>query len=125
MSLKYKLEREGTLVLAKATGALSVEDFMSMQEKMFSDVDLKVPHDTLLDVRDVSDIQISEDDLYIIAQGLTSGPKQLGARKLAIVASEELAFLLGKKYGLVDKGVSETVIVFVNIDVARTWLGLS
>ena len=110
---------------AHATGTLSLEDFMSMQKKMILDVDLKNPHDTLLDARDVSDIQMTEKDLSTIAQSMTSGPKKLGARKLAIVASEELAFLLGKKYGIVEKGVMETVIVFVNIDVARTWLGIS
>ncbi len=125
MPIIYHLEKEGTIVSAQATGILSLEDFMSMQKEMISDMDLRDPHDTLLDVRDVSDIQMTEKDLSTIAQSLTSGPKKLGARKLAIVASEELAFLLGKKYGIVEKGVVETVIVFVNIDVARTWLGLS
>ena len=124
MPITYNLEREGTIVSAHATGTLSLEDFMSMRKEMMSDMDLKDPHDTLLDARDVSDIQMTEKDLSTIAQSLTSGPRKLSARKLAIVASEELAFLLGKKYGIVEKGVMETVIVFVNIDVARTWLGL-
>jgi hypothetical protein len=123
--IDFKLEREGTFVSAHATGTLSLEDFVSMQKEMRSNKDLKDPHDTLLDVREVSDIQISEKDLKTISQGLTSGSKKLGARKLAIVAHEDLAFLLGSKYGIVEKGVSETVIVFVSIDVARTWLGFT
>ena len=51
--------------------------------------------------------------------------KKIGAKKLAIVASNDQAFLLGNKYGLVEKEVDETVIVFVSIDVAKTWLGVS
>lgn len=124
MPIEYKLKREGTLVLAHATGTLSLEDFISMQKKMISDQDLMDPHDTLLDARGVSDIQMTEKDLSAIAQSLTSGSKKLGARKLAIVAHEDLAFLLGSKYSVVEKGVNETVIVFINIDVARIWLGI-
>jgi hypothetical protein len=124
MPIEYKLENNGTLVMARATGVLSLDDFMSMQEKMKADVNLRDSHDTLLDARSVSQIQISEHNLTVIAQGLASGPRSLGARKLAIVASEEQAFVLGEKYRTVEKGVNESVIVFFHLDVARKWLGL-
>ena len=111
-------------MVARATGVLSLDCFMSMQKKMKADVNLRGPHDTFLDVRPVSEIQISEQDLTVIAQGPTSGPKKLGASRLAIVAGKVQAFMLGNKYKTVEKGVKEKVILFVNADVARTWLGL-
>ena len=123
MPIEYELEREGTTVLAHVTGVLALDCFMSLQKEMNADSELQTSHNTLLDVRSVTDIQITAEDLTTIAQSLTTGPKILGANKLAIVARQEQAFVLGNKYGTIDKGVKETVIVFFHMDVARHWLG--
>ena len=125
MPIEYTLERGGTLVMAVATGALNLDSFVSLRERLLNDSGLKTPHDTLLDVRAVSRIDISEDDLKLIAQGLTSGPKDLGAARLAIIAHQENAFTLGNIYKTIEKGVEENVIVFFNPEVAKTWLGIS
>ncbi len=75
-------------------------------------------------MRFVADIRITEDDLTSIAENLTAEHKKLGADKLAIVAMQQQAFLLGMKYGEIEKDVAETVIVFFDPDIARTWLGV-
>jgi hypothetical protein len=91
---------------------------------MCGDSGLQATHSTLLDLRFVTDIQLTESDLSTIAQALTSGQKKLGAHKLAIVARHEQSFALGSKYGTLDKGVKENVIVFVHMEIARRWLGI-
>lgn len=124
MPIEYKLEKNGAIVTAHASGVITLDCFMSMQQEMRADDNLKTKHNTLLDVRDVSQIEMTEDDLSTIAKGLTSDPKKLGANKLAIVANKNQAFQLGKKYQTVEKGVEETVIVFNSISTARKWVGL-
>ncbi len=124
MPLEYKLERGGTLVNAHATGVLTLDCFMSMQKRMKADINLKETHDTLLDARDVSQIQLTEQDLTIIAQGLTSDQIKLGANRLAIVTTEGQGFTLGERYKTVEKGVEENVLVFFSINIAKTWLGI-
>ena len=96
---------------------------MTMQKEMKADSEIRTPHNTLLDVRTVTDIQVTAEDLTTIAHNLTAEPKKLGANKLAILARQEQAFTLGNTYGTVDKGVKETVIVFIHEDIARHWLG--
>ncbi len=125
MSIEYTLERDGALVMASATGVLSIDSFMSLREELLNDPTLKDPHDTLLDVTRVSNIDLSEEELNTTAQSLTSGSRKLGAQRLAIVAHQEQAFFLGNKYRMLEKGVDENVIVFVNIEVAKTWLGIN
>ena len=124
MPLEYSLEKKGTIVMARAIGVLTLDCFRSMMKEMTVDPNLQDQHNTLLDARSVSKIELTEDDLNTIAQELTSGPRTLGAEKLGIVARHEQAFDLGKKYQTVDKDVEETVIVFFNIDIARMWIGL-
>jgi hypothetical protein len=122
--IEYTLEKDGGAVIAQATGVINLESFMNLRKALIADENLRDPHNTLLDARNVSHIEITEEDLVEIAKGLTSGPKKLGANRLAIVARKEQAFDLGKKYRAVEKGVEENVVVFYNISVARTWLGL-
>lgn len=125
MPIEYTLERGGALAMAEATGVLNLDSFMSMRERLLNNPGLKTPHDTLLDVRAVDQIDISEDDLNVIARSLTSGPKDLGAARLAIVAHQESAFTLGNIYKTIEKGVEENVIVFFNPEVAKIWLGIT
>ena len=123
MPVEYELQSNGAIVLARATGVLTLDCFMAMQKQMNADSKLQTPHNTLLDVRLVTDIQLTTEDLTVIARSLTTGPKRLGAAKLAIVAREEQAFALGNEYGTVDKDVEESVIVFFHLEVARQWIG--
>ena len=124
MPIEYTLERKGTLVLANATGVLTVECFLSMQERMKADAGLHSPHSTLLDVRSATEIRIPEDGLNTIAANLSAGPRRLGAERLAIVATQEQVFALGRKYGELAKAVRENVIVFCQMTTARIWLGI-
>ncbi|MFC2082666.1 hypothetical protein ACFLSG_01310 [Candidatus Bipolaricaulota bacterium] len=124
MPVEYKLEQDGAVVLAQASGVLSLDSFIALQKALSVDEKLQSPHKTLLDIRFVTDIQLTEQDLAKIAQSLTAGPKTLGAEKLAIVARDEQAFVLGDKYGIVEKDVEEDVIVFFHMEVARQWLGI-
>jgi hypothetical protein len=123
MPIEYHLEKNGALVVATATGVINLKSFMDMAEAMRADENLRDPHDTLLDARKVSRIELTEEELSEIAKGLTAGPRKLGANRLAIVAKEEQAFQLGRKYKTIEKDVQENVVVFYNLDVAQTWLG--
>ncbi|MFC2027750.1 hypothetical protein ACFLU3_03575 [Chloroflexota bacterium] len=124
MPIEYQLEKNGAVVVASATGVLSLDCFMSMQNALRADTDLNDPYNTLLDTRCVERIELTEDDLVTIAKSLTSEPKKLGADKLAIVAEDEQVFRLVSKYGAIDKGVLSKVITFVHEDVARGWLDI-
>ena len=124
MPIEYKLEKNGTVVTACAIGVVSLDCFMAMQQDMRANANLKDKHNTLLDARNVSRIDVTEEDLTKIAENLTADSKKLGANKLAIVANKDQAFELGKKYQTVEKGVDETVIVFNSISTARKWIGL-
>lgn len=125
MPVEYRLEKDGAVVIAQAHGVLTLDCFLRLQQQMCRDRQLKTIHSTLLDLRFVTDIRISEADLLTIAQALSIRKKQLGARKLAIVARSEQSFLLGKKYGEAKKDVCENVIVFVHMEVAYRWLGVN
>jgi hypothetical protein len=123
--IEYRLDQDGAVVLAQAHGALTLDCFMLLQRELCDDNGLQDVHDTLLDLRFVTDIQLTESDLSKIAQALSIGRKQLGARKLAIVARSEQSFSLGSKYGETKKDVPENVIMFVHMEVARRWLGVN
>ncbi len=124
MPIDYKLERDGTLVVARATGVLSLESVLFLVKELKADANLRERHDAFFNVKQISDNQITEEDLPVIAQELASGPRKLSATRLALVANEEKTFILGHKYSAVEKESDERVVVFFNDDVARTWLGI-
>ena len=124
MPVEYKLEKNGSVVIAQASGVLTLGCIVSLQKALSEDDDLQSPYDSLLDFRFIDDIQISEEELSTIVENLTTGPKAIGASKLAVVARQEQTFNLGDKYGAIYKGIEDNVIVFYHLEVARQWLGL-
>jgi hypothetical protein len=124
LAIEYRLERDGAVVLAQAQGVLTLGCFTHLQQRLRDDSGLRAIHSTLLDLRFVTDIQLTESDLAKIAQALTACQKKLGVHKLAIVARDEQSFALGNKYASIEKGVKEDVIVFFHMEVARRWLGI-
>ncbi|MFC2079452.1 hypothetical protein ACFLSZ_05700 [Candidatus Bipolaricaulota bacterium] len=124
MPIEYTLERDGTVVVAQASGVLTLECIASLQKALSEDEGLQSPYSNLLDLRFIEDIQITEQELAKIVENLAIGPKAIGAAKLAIVARQEQTFNLGEKYGAIDKGIEDDVIVFFHVETARKWLGL-
>ena len=124
MPIEYTIEKEGAVVIARAIGVLTLDCFMSWQKVIKIDPHLQYPHDTLFDMRFVSKIELKEEDLYAIVQGLTSGSQSIGANRLAIVSIDRKVLNLSQKYETIDKGINETLIVFATYDIAKIWLGL-
>ena len=125
MAITYTIKNDGSLVHAIGTGELSTEDSLAYIRSLAGEENLKVPHDTLLDLNDISTISVQEEDLKKISDLIQTNPAKLSARKFAVVAHQSKIFALGNSYQNLEKSFDENTIVFNDIKTAIAWLGIT
>lgn len=121
MPIEYVVEEANNVVYATGTGIVSDEDFLDYVRRFLADARIRPGYRELVDLTRATKGAISPGLFDRIAQMDREQPgQQLGSRT-AIVVPDSESFLLASAYGLKAQA---PVIVFSNLDVARTWLGL-
>lgn len=124
MPVTYTILEDHRAVLARATGALTGQDFLGYLDALAADPRTPVPHVTLLDASGVSHLEMVAEDIEAISASTVAIGPRVRARKLAIVVRGEEQAGLAERYRALASGFQENTLVFFSWDVACAWLGL-
>ncbi len=127
MPIEYRIEHSRRLVLARATGTVTVADVFGYHHEVWSRPDV-VGYDELVDTREMEAITLtSADRLRDLAVVSASMDPAQGEGKVAIVASQDLTFGLGRMYAeyrRLDPRSTKELGVFRTMAEALAFLGL-
>ena len=126
MPIKFDCDHEKRLVLAKAYGILTEEEVFDYQREVWSREEI-IGYDEVIDMSEVEKIESARSnrikDLAALAASMDSRSTRT---KLAIVATDDYAFGLGRMYEahrtMNDRSTKE-VAVFRTIEEALAWIG--
>ena len=122
MPIKYEVRNDGNLVFSVATGPIGEADLLDYQTALLSDPRVKPGFDELFDATAAHESGLSEAVLQKMVETDLAHTEKLGGGKCAIVAHS--GFKWAQRYADLHKG-PQSVMVFVNMGVARTWIGIS
>lgn len=98
MPIAYHVDRRGRFVLAVAYGKLTDADVFGYQRSVWSRPDV-IGYDELIDMTRVAEMEVpSADRIRDLAQVAAAMDHEGTASRLAIVASADLAFGLGRMF---------------------------
>ena len=122
MPIAYAVHEEGSLVHAKATGKVTEEDVVCYKRAIATDPRIKPGFRELFDAISAVDIGVTEDTVAKVSEIDNAHPDTFRGTRAAIVVQGARGFDLAKLYDKIYDGPG-TVIVFYNLDIAKTWLG--
>jgi hypothetical protein len=115
----YKIDRERRLVLSTGSGVFSLADARSHQEKLSKDPDFGPSFSQIADFTQVTRIELSADDVRLLAQRNLFSPDS----RRAFIMPNELAYGLGRMYGILRELAGETGIrIFRTLEEALDWV---
>src|SRR5262245_17596840 len=126
MPIEYQVDHRGRIVFAKGRGRLTDQDVFGYQNSVWSRPGV-AGYDELMDMLAVESIEIPSTDRMRELASLSAAMDAPGiASRFAVVATNQIAYLLGKIYeamrGLDERSTKE-VAVFRTITEALNWLG--
>jgi hypothetical protein len=115
----YKIDKERKLVISTAAGAFTLADGLAHQEKLRMDPDFDPGFSQLLDFTQATRIDLSEQDLWLLAQENIFSPKS----RRAILVTGGVAYGLGRRFeNLRETKGEEGIQVFRNLEQALDWV---
>ena len=125
MPIEYKIDHSRRLVMAWASGNLTAEEIFVYQHEVWSRSEVK-GYDELIDMRNVEEIvSPSRDRVEKLAKLSSEMDDEATASKFAIVASDALAYGIGRiyeSYRNLDPRSTKTVRVFRSMQEAMDWI---
>lgn len=127
MPITYTIDHKHRLVLASGRGVLTEKDFFEYQRAVWSRADV-AGYNELIDMNAVERIvDPTSDQIKDLARLAASMDAPGTSSKFAIVASQDLAYGLGRMYEIyreLNKGSTKEVAVFRTREEAFVFLGL-
>jgi len=119
MPSSYKIDKARRLVLSEGSGLLTMPDLLAHQDKLAGDPDFSADYSQLYDLTQVTDVELTPNDLRRLAQRSLFLPN---ARR-AIVVSSDVVFGLSRMFEMFRESLGETGIrVFRDHAEALTWV---
>ena len=98
MPIEYEVDHERRVVVARGKGVLAQEDFVAYQNVAWSRPDV-TGYSELVDMRGVEDVVLPTADGMRALASLSAGmDAHHGSTKMAIIASQDFAYGLGRMY---------------------------
>jgi hypothetical protein len=119
MASYYEIDKERRLVTSTASGVITLPEIWAHQEKLLKDPDFDPSFAQLLDVTQVTKVELSSEDVRRVAESntLSSNPR------LAIVATSAFVYGLARMFQIFREMVGEEGIrVFRDRDGALAWV---
>jgi hypothetical protein len=115
----YEIDKQRRLVTSTASGAISMDEIWAHQEKLIKDPEYDPTFAQLLDIAQVTKLELNGDDVRTIA-----GSKIFASSsRLAIVASSNLLYGLARMFQIFREMKGEQGIhVFRDRDEALAWV---
>lgn len=126
MPIEYQIDHTRRLVTAQGRNVLSDQDVFNYQQAVWSRPDL-AGYDELMDMRAVERIALPSGDRVRQLAALSASMDVPRASKFAIVASQDLAFGLGRMYQIhrsLQESSTKEIGVFRTLGDAMTFLGI-
>jgi hypothetical protein len=128
MPITYRIDRERRLVIATGGGVITDAEVFGYQQEVWSRPENSA-YNELIDMTGVSDIEFVSPERVAKLANLSSSMDAPGSpSKLAIIATNDLHFGLGRMYQAhreMAKESTKAVRVFRSREVALEWLGVS
>lgn len=121
MPIDYEVDEVHNVVYATGQGAVGDEDFLDYVQRFLADRRIRPGYRELVDLTAAIRGQISPRLFDLIAELDRQQPERQSGSRTAIVVPDSESFQLASAYGLKAQA---PVIVFSNVSVARTWLGI-
>ncbi len=119
MPAYFRIDKERRLVMSTFSGAFTVADGLSHQEKLLKDSKFDPSFSQLLDCTHISKADLAPDDVRRLAQRAIFSPN---ARR-AILVSSDYAFGLARRFAVFRELAGEKGIrVFDNLDETVWWV---
>ncbi|HUT94037.1 MAG TPA: hypothetical protein VMY37_31530 [Thermoguttaceae bacterium] len=122
MAITYEVSEDGSFVHTKVIGEYTEEDLVCHRMALVSDSRIKPGFGQLTDLTGGVASGITEESLARIAKIAEAHPDKFQGARYAIVAQKSKDFELAKLFERIYGGPAN-VIVFYNLDIAKTWLG--
>lgn len=123
MPISYRIDVDLGAVFTHATGALTDDELIAHKRDLTRDPAFKPGMVELSDLRGLERLDITSAGVSRFVAQDESDANQLAGVRMAIVASEDLAYGMSRMYGM-RTGQNVDVQSFRDIDEARRWLGL-
>ena len=119
MAKFYEIDKERRLITSTASGVITLREVWAHQEKLGKDPDFDASFAQLLDVTQVTKLEIGSEDVRRIAESDSFSPNP----RLAIVATSSLVFGMARMFQIFRemKGEEKTR-VFRDRDEALAWV---
>ena len=119
MPASYKIDKERRLVMSSASGVFSMADARSHTEKLSKDPDFDPSFSQIADFTQVTRIELSPDDVRILAQRSLFSPNS----RRAFIVPNELAYGLARMFEILRELAGEKGIgVFRTLEEALDWV---
>ena len=122
MAITYEVSEDGRFVHTEATGEYTEEELVRHRMAIVSDSRIQPGFKQLLDLTKGVASGLTQESLARIAKIAEAHPDKFRGARYAIVAQKSRDFELAKLFERIYRGPT-SVIVFYNLDVAKTWLG--
>jgi hypothetical protein len=119
MKVKHSIDKQRRLVLTTAEGCVTFDDVTEHQDRLLADPDFDLNFDQLIDMTNVTTLDVSADGARMIAHRRIFSPKS----RRAIVATKPHIFGMGRMMEIYHEDVEYAEVeVFHSIDEALKWL---
>ncbi len=122
MSTTYEINTVRKTVTVMGSGNITVEEILSLLEKLKDDLDYKAPMKMLIDWRNIKSIKISSSEIEKIARRKIELVARFSGERCAFVASANSAFETATSLQNLINGAGLSAQVFRNIKDAMDWL---
>jgi hypothetical protein len=119
MPFSYKIDKERRLMKSTASGVITMADALAHQEELLKDPEFDLSFGQLIDVTQVTGVEIGSSDLRALSQTRVHSPTS----HRAILASGDLVFGLARMFAIFRETMGETgICVFRNLEDALEWV---
>jgi hypothetical protein len=118
MGLTYRIDRANRLVRSRGSGVLTIQVIQEFYSKLQADPAFEPDYRTLGDLREVTEIAVTSNQLAASA----SLPIFRAGTRRALVATSDLVYGMLRAYATFNEHMGQTVRVFRDLPTAERWL---
>lgn len=123
MPITYSIDNKRGVVLTTASGVLTDDELLNHKRQVTSDPNFKPGLVELSDIREITELTVTTEGIRGFVRQDAADAERLEDFKLAIVASEDVVFGMGRMYQTMTGGNFSNVRIFRHMDEAKEWLG--
>lgn len=122
MPIDYRIDRERGINFAAFNGVVTAEEVLAFRTMFLADPDWSPGYHMLGDLTQVTDFQVSPDEVESLARQVERNANRFGTGKLAAIVPESFIYGMLRMYQLFSEGDPRTFEIFRSSDAALAWI---